>query len=138
MQGVLNGTPYFLGVRMAILWVNGAEVPTPSSFSWGKQDISSPEAGRDQTGRMFKEKVGDMPLVLHGGTGIPEDQVKPEKAHRVLSLFSDEYFNVRYFDPLAGDYTEKEFYCGDMSAPMYMFTDNNKLFANVAFNVIER
>ncbi|HIX14689.1 MAG TPA: class II fructose-1,6-bisphosphate aldolase [Candidatus Hungatella pullicola] len=23
-----------------------------------------------------KEKVGDMPLVLHGGTGIPEDQIK--------------------------------------------------------------
>ena len=24
----------------------------------------------------FKEKVGDMPLVLHGGTGIPEDMIK--------------------------------------------------------------
>lgn len=24
----------------------------------------------------IKEKVGDMPLVLHGGTGIPEDQIK--------------------------------------------------------------
>ncbi|SFA98130.1 fructose-bisphosphate aldolase, class II [Acetitomaculum ruminis DSM 5522] len=24
----------------------------------------------------IKEKIGDMPLVLHGGTGIPEDQVK--------------------------------------------------------------
>ncbi len=24
----------------------------------------------------IKEKVGDLPLVLHGGTGIPEDQVK--------------------------------------------------------------
>ncbi|HIS35857.1 TPA: class II fructose-bisphosphate aldolase, partial [Candidatus Scatousia excrementigallinarum] len=23
-----------------------------------------------------KEKVGDMPLVLHGGTGIPTDQIK--------------------------------------------------------------
>lgn len=23
-----------------------------------------------------KEKVGDMPLVLHGGTGIPEDMIK--------------------------------------------------------------
>jgi len=34
------------------------------------------------TGRGFetlaavKEKVGDMPLVLHGGTGIPEDMIK--------------------------------------------------------------
>ena len=24
----------------------------------------------------IKEKVGDMPLVLHGGTGIPDDMIK--------------------------------------------------------------
>lgn len=133
MQGVLNGTPYFLGVRMAILWVNGTGVPTPSSLSWGKQDISSSESGRDQTGYMFKEKVTEKVKLQ-----LQWNYITPEKAHRVLSLFSDEYFNVTYFDPLVGDYTTKEFYCGDMSAPMYMFTDNNKLFANVAFNVIER
>ena len=29
-----------------------------------------------ETLQAIKAKVGDMPLVLHGGTGIPDDQIK--------------------------------------------------------------
>ena len=33
-----------------------------------------------------KEKVGDMPLVLHGGTGIPTDQIKKAISHGVAKI----------------------------------------------------
>ena len=36
--------------------------------------------------KKIKERVGDMPLVLHGGTGIPEDQIKKAIALGVCKI----------------------------------------------------
>ena len=40
------------------LRVNGVAIKCPSSFSFGLQDISSPDAGRTQDTLMHKERVG--------------------------------------------------------------------------------
>ena len=42
-----------------MLVVDGVKIKTPSSLSWGKQDISASDAGRTDDTIMHKNKVGE-------------------------------------------------------------------------------
>jgi hypothetical protein len=118
-----------------MLIVNGSAVKCPSVFQWGKQDISEADSGRDQTGLMYKNKLAEKVTI-----GLAWNGVSDEAAHLILQAFADEYFNVTYYDPLLGYDTTKEFYCGDMSAPVYRWWDetDGRYYENVTFNIIER
>lgn len=118
-----------------MLGVNGSYAfPEPSAMTWGKQDISDSDSGRAQyTGYMYKNKIGEK-IKLN----LSWKALNPRDAHAVLSHFKDEYFDVTYFDPLEGENVTKNFYCGDMSAPVYSWRKNGQLYSNVAFNIIER
>lgn len=119
----------------SVISVNGNnDFRAPSSLTWGKQDISNSDSGRAQyTGLMYKNKIGEKIKI-----NLSWRALNPADTHKVLNAFKDEYFNVTYFDPLQGSEVTKEFYCGDMSAPVHMWTENGKLYSNVAFNIIER
>lgn len=41
---------------MAMIWVNGVVIKTPTSFSWGLQDISDSDSGRTQDTIMHKNR----------------------------------------------------------------------------------
>ena len=43
---------------MAMITVDGVDVKTPSSFTWGLQDISASESGRTDDTIMHKNRVG--------------------------------------------------------------------------------
>lgn len=121
-----------------LLLVNGRTCPCPSEMTWGKQDVSDAQSGRDQTAYMNKNKIAEKRKLQ-----LKWNAVTPEKAHEVLSLFADEYFNVTYYDPLIGGTTTKEFYCGDMSAPFRLWVQKDvwgkeKKIIDVSFDIIER
>lgn len=110
----------------------------PSSMTWGKQDVSDSESGRDQTAYMYKNKVAEKIKI-----DLSWQTLTPEEAHAVISAFQDEYFNVTYYDFLQGGTTTKTFYCGDMSAPVKLWVGassdgKEKRYADVSFNIIER
>ena len=119
----------------SLIAVNGNwSIPCPSNMTWGKQDISDSNSGRTQyTGYMYKNKIGEKRKI-----NLQWNAVDIDKATAVLQAFSDEYFNVTYYDPLEGSMVTKEFYCGDMSAPLYSWYEGNKLYNTVTFNIIER
>jgi hypothetical protein len=54
----------------------------------------------------------------------------------VLKAFKSEYFKVNYLDPEEGKYTEKTFYVGNRTAPMY--NSQLGLWSNVSFKIIEQ
>lgn len=115
--------------------VNGSYAfPCPSSLEWGKQDVSDSNAGRAQyTGLMYKNKISEKVKL-----NLAWNALNPEQAHAVLKAFNYEYFDVTYYDPLEGTVVTKNFYVGDMSAPVYMWTENGKIYENVSFDIIER
>lgn len=123
---------------MALLLVNGIAVPDPSEMKWGKQDVSIPDSGRTLDGRMHKGKVAEKIKIE-----LKWPSTTPDVVHEILSAFNHEYFNVTYFDPLAGDTVTKEFYTGDMSAPVRWWCERDnsgrvqKWYTEVAFNIIE-
>lgn len=113
--------------------VNGAKVKTPSSFSWGLQDVSASDAGRTQDALMHKNTVAQKRKIALSWT-MPS----PAEAQAILTAFNDEYFRVTYYDPLDGDTVTRTFYAGDKSAPVKIWTANNKRYEQISFDIIER
>lgn len=111
--------------------VGGVEVACPSAYEWSLQDISAPDAGRTEDGKMDKMLIRQC-VKLH----LEWQNIDTEKASAILNAFNSEYINVRYLDLLKGEFTTKEFYVGDRTAPAY----NTRLgiWSNVTFNIIER
>lgn len=62
------------------------------------------------------------------------------QASRIIRAFNPEYFFVRFWDAMEGGYITREFYRGDVSAPLKWFKLPSKgtRFATVSFNIIER
>lgn len=115
----------------------------PSELEWSLQDVSSPDSGRDLDAKMWKER-----LPLPNGQKIKLvckfNNVTWREASRILNAIQPEYITVTYPDILALEMKTKEFYVGDRSCPVYMWTgdastaDPNKLLSSVSFDLIER
>ncbi|MBO5371398.1 MAG: hypothetical protein J6A75_01625 [Lachnospiraceae bacterium] len=118
---------------MAILLVDGKEIKDPSAFTWGLQDISDSAAGRTQDILMHKNRIGQkrkISLVWNGP--------RPKEVSEILQAFNPEYVSVTYPDAMSGKNETRTFYVGDRTAPMKTWTINNKLYTQVAFEIIER
>lgn len=105
----------------------------PSSMTWGFQDISSGEAGRTASGKMYKCLVTSKRKL-----SLSFDGVTAAQASAILQAFNREYFKLRYPDAMQGGNLTRTFYIGDRSAPVYMYTSGKKIYQNVSFDVIER
>ena len=122
-----------VGDNMAMIYANGMVVKTPSSFSWGLQDVSDSASGRAQDSIMHKNRISQkrkISLVWNNPT--------KEEAAEILQAFNPEYIHVTYPDAMSGTDETREFYVGDRSAPMKIWTVNNKRYSQISFNIIER
>ena len=117
-----------------MLAVDGAWTYTPSSFTFGLQDVSSAEAGRvEDNDTMYKLRTSQKRTLSLGWNGTT-----PGQTSEILQAFNPEYFTLTYPDALSGKMETREFYCGDRTAPVKTWVANNKLYTSVSFDVIER
>ena len=113
--------------------VNGAVIKTPSSFSWGLQDVSDSASGRTQDALMHKNRIAQKRKIQLSWNNPTKDETAA-----ILQAFNPEYVYVTYPDALSGAEETREFYVGDRSAPMKIWTVNNKRYSQVSFDIIER
>lgn len=106
---------------------------TPSSMTWSLQDVSAGDAGRTQSGIMYKQRITQKRKLSLAWNGITA-----AKAAKILAAFNNEYIKVKYPDAMTGTTVTKTFYVGDRSAPVYMYTSGKKIYENIAFDIIER
>lgn len=97
-----SGTSY--GVKVI-------DLPAASKSDWSKIDLSDPDAGRLESGRMLKKRRGKVDRVDIEWTGLTKAQ-----AAKVLTAFDYEYSMVEYLNALTGTYVIRHFYVGDMVA----------------------
>ena len=111
--------------------VDSAKIPSPSGFQWEREDLSDSSAGRTEDGKMHKNRIGSKVALSLSWQNISTSDVS-----KILNAFEPEYVKVKYLDPQEGDFTEKTFYVGNRSAPLY----NSKLgvWSNVSFKIIEQ
>ncbi len=96
--GVASGTPI-------------TTLPAPSKSDWAKQDLSAPGAGRLESGRMLKMRVG-----IADRLDLEWRELSRTETSTVLKAFNPEYVLVKYLDAKAGSWVEKHFYGGDAKA----------------------
>lgn len=118
---------------MAMITVDGVEIKTPSSFSWGLQDVSDSASGRTQDALMHKNRISQKRKI-----SLSWNYPTPAEASAILKAFNPEYVSVRYPDAMSGMDETRTFYVGDRTAPMKIWTINNKRYSQVSFDIIER
>lgn len=118
---------------MAMITVDGVEMPCPSVFSWGLQDISAAESGRTDDALMHKNRVGQKRKISLQWNGLSW-----ENTSRVLTAFNPEYINVSYPDMMSGQYETRIFYVGDRASPVKIWWVGKKIMDSVSFDIIER
>lgn len=116
-----------------MLTVNNVAIKSPSTMSWGLQDVSAPDAGRTEDALMHKDRVAQKIKL-----SVAWNNITPTDAHNIVSAFNPEYVNVSYYDILAGGVVTKTFYTGDKEAPFKIWTVGNKRFSTLSFDLIER
>lgn len=113
--------------------VDGVAIKSPSTFNISINDISASSAGRDESGRMHKERKTRKRKIVLAWNGP-----SPAEAKEILAAFKPEYFKVTYFDPLEGKNQTRTFYSGDQTVPVKTWTANNKVYEQISFDIIER
>jgi len=114
--------------------INGITIKTPSSCTWGLQDLSSEDSGRTLDGIMHKDVIAQKRKLDCSWNGLSQS----EAATLLQAVNASVFMSVTYDDPLTGAELTRTFYVGDKSAPVQIWTLNNKRFSSVSFNFIEK
>ena len=115
------------------LTVDGVEMPCPSSFSWGLQDVSAGESGRTDDAIMHKNRVAQKIKI-----GLTWNGMDWQTTAKIMQAFDPEYISVRYPDMKSGQYETRTFYVGDRSAPVKWWFRGKQIIEQISFDIIER
>lgn len=116
-----------------MILVDGKAIKTPSAFTWGLTDLTDDDAGRTQDGKMHKSRVGQKRKLSLGW-----NHPTKEETAALLQAFNPEYVQVTYPDSMSGEEEIREFYVGDRSAPVKIWTVQNKLYEQISLELNER
>jgi len=116
---------------MPIIIIDGVEIPAPSEYSIGIQDISKAE--RNANGTMIIERVATKRKIELSWKYLDKDQLA-----QVLNAVSPVFFQVAYVDPQDNGVRTGTFYAGDRKSGMLDFKNGVARYKDVSFNLIER
>ncbi|MCY9513320.1 DUF6711 family protein [Paenibacillus apiarius] len=111
--------------------VNGADLPTPSDYSVGIQDISKAE--RNARGTMIIERIATKRKLELSWLHLSKTDLQ-----RVLTAVSPVFFNVEYLDPQTNSKKTGSFYAGDRTVGAMDYIDGNIRWKDIKFNLVER
>lgn len=117
---------------MAMITVDGAEMPCPSVFTWGLQDISASESGRTDDTKMHKNRVGQKRKI-----SLQWNIKDRATTAQILQAFNPEYISVKYPDAMSGTDETRTFYVGDRTAPVKYWWAGKQLYESISFDIIE-
>ena len=118
--------------------INGVDVSKiPSSWAQSENDVSAPNAGRDEAGFMHKQKLG-----ASSKYEMEFSNVRSSVVHDLTNLVkSTEYLTVEVADIVDGDpannyIVTKVVYVGDRT--MGLYNSSLDVWSSLTFNLIER
>jgi hypothetical protein len=121
---------------VSILQINKLDIADPMTLTWDLYDLDSEDgAGRDQTGRMFRDRVA-----VKRKLNCTWGPLEPFEMSVLLKSMDNVFFTLRYPDAHDGMYREGEFYVGDRSTPLYVWNNEKQkfLWEGLTANFIER
>jgi hypothetical protein len=116
---------------MALLRINGVDLPTPSEYNVGIMDLS--QAERNVRGDMIIERIATKRKIELEWAFLTGAQYS-----QILNLVDPVFFSVTYFDPKDNANKTGTFYVGDRQAPMMRFQNGVASWKDIKFSLIER
>jgi hypothetical protein len=117
---------------LALINVRGTDLPTPSGYSVGVQDIV--KFDRNANGDAIGERIAIKTKIELSWKTLTAAQVST-----VLSLFqSSFFFTVIYMDPVLNANKTATFYVGDRKTPMLDFISGVPRYKDIGFNLIQK
>ena len=109
-----------------------AELPVPGAMTYGLQDISAANAGRTESTKMMKDRIGKAPKIE-----LTYNNQYTDTITTALSLVKNEYIYILYQDlENGGEYAYGEFYRGDVTAQVYNGVLD--IWSSTKFSLIKR
>ena len=104
---------------MALIQINGVDMPPPVEYSVSLQDIDSENTRRTETGVLQRDRVR---------AGVYKIQVKWLVTKTQLKTITDALkpakFSVKFFDPTTSTTPTRYMYCGDRNADLVLNKEN--------------
>jgi hypothetical protein len=106
---------------------------SPGGLKWSIMSVQSADSGRAEDGKMIATLVAKKRKLE-----LKYANLTPEDAKAILEeVCGDMFFEVTYYDVLAGEQETRTFYVGDRSLDWYNFNIERGI-ENLAFNLIEQ
>lgn len=102
-------------------------------LKWSRQDIDSPDTGRDMEGVMHRGRVGTKIRL-----DITCRLLKASELSTVLNAIYPEYVTVTYDDPMLGTVTKTMYSNNNPAVYQFHRTDGTEYWSGVTFPLIER
>ena len=103
-------------------------------FKWQRSDVDGPDAGRDLSGRLRRNRVASKVRL-----DITCRLLKSEEARIVLSAIKPEWVTVEYYDPEAGAVLTKTMYANNNPASFQLRQpDGTVWWSGITFPLIEQ
>lgn len=122
--------------RTGMVTLNGVEVIDPSDMTWGLQDVSSPDAGRDEAAIMHNKIVGQLRKYT-----LSWSMIDPADAAEILQAINQTWaFECTLWDAMENAMRTGTYYVGDRTAPLQQWIPNRadgKIYSKLSFNLIE-
>ena len=118
---------------MAVIRINGAAMPTPSTMKVNIFDVSA-TADRSASGKMIIDRVGTKRKLELTWAHLTADELS-----RLLSAVGEEtFFTAAYPDPQTGGVRTMSCYCGDRATGVLRMENGSPVWTDVEMNWIER
>ena len=107
------------------------DLPVPSSYKYGLNDISGSDAGRAEDLVMNKMRKGQSRTI-----DLEWKQLTINDCSLVMQTFNPEYLLVTFLDAMAGGWITRQFYVGDRSVPLFNMSKGR--WESISFTIIQR
>ena len=118
------------------IYINGVAFPYPDKDSGLQQVSTLVDSARTADGVMRGERIGrDMRKIE-----LTWSVLTPETWSKMLQIFQNFTFSVRYIDMVTNDWVTRKFYVGDRSAQPFLVdpeTNRPKYYLQCKANIID-
>jgi predicted molibdopterin-dependent oxidoreductase YjgC len=116
---------------MALINIGGVDMPTPSEFTVGIQDVVKAE--RNAKATMIMELIGVKQKIEMKWSYLTAAQLS-----QILTAVKPLFFTVTYPNPETNTIRTATFYKGDRTSPMLWYRAGVAHYKDLKFNLIER
>ncbi len=111
--------------------IDNVTLPTPTTLQYDWEDVSSSDAGRVESGKMYKNMLGHTRAI-----SLTWKNINTPTMQTIMQMLRPEYFQVKYDDPYLNARNSIECYAGNRSAILY--NGELDIWSSVSVKLIER